>query len=154
MPLAPGDALAPAAHKEHVAFGMTRLLDFAQFDSRRQAGLQQYLERAATLGMPLQQGDLVGMCIVPAKTLFYGYAWEVEEPEAGVTFTIRRHSNGEALATVNGAYADSNGEAFALPVWMHDNDIIDVELTSWPANGVFDLRFSVSPIVFWPKIGN
>ncbi|QUO23833.1 hypothetical protein KEH57_09540 [Burkholderia cenocepacia] len=153
-PLTPGDGLMPAAHKEDIVFGLTRLLDFSQKDARRQAGLQQFLERAVTNGRPLQQGDVIGLCVVPAKSLFYGYAWEVDHPEAGVTLTLRTHSDGAALTTVNASVADSSGEPFATPKWLHDNEVIDVELTAWPANGVTDLRFSVSPIVFWPRIGN
>ena len=48
------------------------------------------------------------------------------------------------------------GVPFGLPAakWMLDNDIIDIELTAWPPDGPTELRFSFTPIVFWPKIGN
>ncbi|CAE6958707.1 hypothetical protein [Paraburkholderia domus] len=152
--LVPGDPLAPAAHKEAITFGLTRLLDFSQLDARRQAGLQQYLETATAQGAPMKQGDVIGLTIVPAKSLFYGYAWEVEKPETGVTLTVKMHTSGEVLATINASTAGSDGKPLTTPTWMLDNDVVDVELTAWPPNGPNDLRFSVSPIVFWPKIGN
>ncbi len=153
-PLVVGDPLAPAAHKEAITFGLTRLLDFSQLDARRQVGLQQYLETQTALGTPLKQGDIIGMSIVPAKSLFYGFAWEVEKPQTGVTLTAKLHASGQTLATINASTAASDGKALTTPTWMLDNDVVDVELTAWPADGPLDLRFSVSPIVFWPKIGN
>jgi hypothetical protein len=112
-PLVAGDPLAPAAHKEAITFGLTRLLDFSQLDARRQAGLQQYLETLTALGTPLKQSDVIGMSIVPAKSLFYGFAWEVEKPQSGVTLTVKMHTGGQTITVINASTAASDGHASA-----------------------------------------
>lgn len=148
------EPLRQAAHKEPIAFGNTRLFDFSQKDGRRQAGLQQYLDRAAANGTPLQQGDIVGACACPAQAILLGYAWAVENPEPGVTFKIKTHFGGQTLATVDGSVAGSDGKLLGSPVWLKDNELLDLEFTSFPANGVSDLRFWVTPILLVPKVGN
>ena len=148
------DHLHQAAHKEPIAFGNTRLFDFSQKDTRRQAGLQQYLQRTADNNAPLQMGDTIGACACPAQSLLLGYAWAVENPEAGVTFNIGTHFGGQVLATVDGSTKGSDCKLLTTPVWLQDNEIIDLELTAFPANGVADLRFWVTPILLVPKVGN
>ncbi|SIO50564.1 hypothetical protein SAMN05444172_2581 [Burkholderia sp. GAS332] len=146
--------LNQAAHKEPIAFGNTRLFDFSQKDGRRQAGLQQYLERAAANGTPFVQGDIVGASTVPAQSILLGYAWAVENAEAGVAFTIKTHFAGATLETVNAASIGSNGKLLTTPIWLKDNEIIDLEFTSLPSAGLSELRFWVTPIVLVPKVGN
>jgi len=152
--LAAADALVPAAHKTPAMFSNTRLFDFSQRDMRRQAGLQQYLVQMAAAGTPLQQGDTIGACVIPANSMFVGFAWGIEKPQAGVAFKIKTHFGGTALDTVNAATADSKGTMLATPTWFKTNEIIDLELTSWPSTMPDDLRFWVTPILIVPRIGN
>jgi hypothetical protein len=152
--LAAADHLMQAAHKTPAMFSNTRLFDFSQKDIRRQAGLQQYLDRAAANGTPLKQGDTIGACVVPAQSLLVGYAWGVLNAAQGVTFAIKTHFGGKTLETVNAGNVDSNGAMLQQPVWQKDNEIIDLELTAWPSTMPTDLSFWVTPIVIVPKIGN
>ncbi|WP_333679875.1 hypothetical protein [Dyella sp.] len=150
-----GVQLRPAAHKEPIAFGITRLLDFSQKDGRRQAGLQQYLERAANDGTPLQAGDTCTLSCVPARSLLLGYAWGVEVPEQGVSFDITLAQKGETLASgISGAAEGSNAELLDKPLWLPDGDVLAVTFNGFPAKGATDLTFWVTPIVIVPKIGN
>ena len=151
---APIERLAPAAHKEPIAFGITRLLDFSQLDGRRQAGLQQYLERTAADGKPLQANDLVTLSAIPARSLLLGVAWGVEIPEAGVSFNLKLLRGGQTLVTgVNAATVDSDAQ-MVTPQWFKDSDFVVAEFTSFPANGAKELRFWVSPMLLVPKLGN
>lgn len=151
----PVDRLAPAAHKEPIAFGITRLLDFSELDGRRQAGLQQYLEQAAGDGTPLQQGDICTLSAIPSRSLLLGFAWEVEVPEAGVTFDIKTLYGALTLETgVNAGAPGSSGALLDKPLWIADGDYLTVEFTTFPAKGASTLRFSVTPIVLTPKLGN
>jgi hypothetical protein len=151
---APIERLHPAAHKEPIAFGITRLLDFSQKDGRRQAGLQQYLERAAAGGHPLQANDLVTLSALPAQALLLGVAWGVEEPEAGVTFDLKLLTGGQTLVSnVNAATVNSDAKMLT-PLWFKVSDFLVAEFTSFPANGASALRFWVSPMVLVPQLGN
>ncbi|SAK62623.1 hypothetical protein AWB76_03281 [Caballeronia temeraria] len=149
-----GDHLTQAAHKAPVAFSNTRLFDFSQKDGRRQAGLQQYLNRQVSNGTPLKTGDIIGACAIGAGSLLIGYAWGVENPADGVAFNIKTHFGGQLLENVNASSINSNGAMLKTPVWLKDNEIIDVELTNWPTTVPNDLRFWVTPILFVPQRGN
>lgn len=154
MPLRPGDYLAQAAHRAPAMFSNTRLFDFSQKDTRRQAGLQQYLRRLANDGATLSQGDIIGACAIGSGSLLVGYAWGVENPEPGVAFAIKTHFGGLALETVSAATVDSNAAFLDTPVWVKDVELLDIELTSFPSSPPTDLRFWVSPIIITPQIGN
>jgi hypothetical protein len=152
--LSAGQQLAQAASKEPIAFGNTRLFDFSQQDERRQAGLQQYLERLSSSGTPLAQGDIIGASVISSMSLLIGYAWAVEKPEPGVAFNLKLHFSGTTLESVNAGAVGSNANFFSRPLWLPNSEILNIELTSFPPNGVNDLRFWVTPIFFTPKVGN
>ncbi|KVD35428.1 hypothetical protein WK59_03805 [Burkholderia ubonensis] len=153
-PLPATDHLQQAAHKTPCVFSNTRLFDFSLRDTRRQAGLQQYLERINAANTPLQSGDTIGACAIPAGSLLLGYAWGVENAAAGVAFTIKTHFAGATIDSFSAASIDSHCELLAAPVWMKDNEIIDLLITSWPAEVPKDLRFWVTPLLVVPKVGN
>lgn len=153
-PLSQTDHLIQAAHKTPAMFSNTRLFDFSQRDQRRQAGLQQYLERINAAGTPLASGDVIGACAVPALSLLLGFAWAVENPADGVGFAVLTHFTQNALGYFMASSADSNCHLLDEPVWLKDNEIIDLHVSAWPANVPDDLRFWVSPIIIVPKIGN
>lgn len=153
-PLPSSDHLKQAAHKTPCVFSNTRLFDFSQRDQRRQAGLQQYLERINAAGTPLQAGDTIGASAIPAGSLLYGYAWAVESAAVGVSFAMKTHFGGLSLATINAATVDSDCALLSKPVWQKGNEVIDLQLTAWPADMPSDLRFWVTPILIVPKIGN
>ncbi|MBB5448220.1 MULTISPECIES: hypothetical protein [unclassified Paraburkholderia] len=148
------DHLSQAAHRAPAMFSNTRLFDFSQKDTRRQAGLQQYLRRLANDGVTLSQGDIIGACAIGSGSLLVGYAWGVENPEAGVSFAIKTHFSERLLVNVNAAQVDSDAEMLDTPIWIKRVELLDIELTSFPASVPTDLRFWVSPIVITPQIGN
>lgn len=145
----PKKHLHEAAHKEPACFSNTRRLSFGQADMIRQAALQQYVELN-----PIAQGDTIGAACCPAQCLLWGYAWRVITPEAGVSLKLKLHFGGQSLATIDGTVAGSDCKPLVIPLWLPDNEILDLELTSWPANGVSALDIWVSPIIFVPHIGN
>lgn len=143
------DVLPQAAHKAPIYFGNTRLFDFTQKDIYRQAGLQQYLD-----ANPIAQGDVIGASACSAPALLHGFAWGVEVAEAGVSMAATLHYQGTTLDTIDGSVVGSNCKLLATPVWLAASDIVDLTLTAWPANGVGDLRFWVTPLLIVPQRGN
>lgn len=144
------DDLRQSAHKEPVAFGNTRLLDFSSYDGRRQAGLQQYLQTHK-----ISVGDEIVLCAMPGKSFFLGHAFEVEHPEEGVAFKIKTKYTGEELGELSLASISSGGKLLAEPKWLDKTDYIVLEVTAWP-EGVLPKfgRFSVTPLMLVPKLGN
>ncbi|NML34517.1 hypothetical protein [Paraburkholderia antibiotica] len=148
------DHIQQAAHKSPCVFSNTRLFDFSQKDGRRQAGLQQYLERVNAQGTPIQAGDVIGACVVPAFSLLLGFSWRVENPADGVGFMAATHFAGTDLGYFMANAEDSDCKLLDQPVWLKDNEIIDLTIAAWPAKTPDDLRFWVSPIIIVPKVGN
>lgn len=148
--ITPNDGLRQAAHKEPVAFGNTRLLDFSHLDGRRQAGLQQYLETHK-----INVGDEIVLCAIPEKSFLIGVASEVEFAEDGVAFTIQTKYSGDEFGELSLSKVDSNGTMLDKAKWMKKTDYITLKVTAWPAGEPPKLaRFSVTPLLFVPKLGN
>lgn len=145
----PNDGLAQAAHKEHVAFGNTRLLDFSSLDGRRQAGLQQYLDTHT-----IAVGDEIVLCAIPKNSFLIGLATEVEFEEEGVAFTVQTKYSGIEFDPLSLAKVDSNGKMLDEAKWLKQSDYITLKVTAWPSTRPQKGRFSVTPLLFVPKLGN
>lgn len=146
----PNDGLRQSAHKDPIAFGNTRLLDFSGLDNRRQAGLLQYLETHN-----ISVGDEIVLCALPEKSFLLGFSTDVEFAEEGIAFEVKTKYGGLDLGTLSLASVDSQGVMLDEPKWLKRTDYIVLKVTAWPAREKPNkARFSVTPLLFVPKIGN
>ena len=144
------DGLRQSAHKQPIAFGNTRLLDFSSKDGRRQGALQQYLE-----ANEIKVGDKIVLSAIPEQSLLLGFAWGVEHAEDGIAFKVATKYGGTDMGQLNVATVDSKGEFLEKPEWLKHTDYIELTVTAWPSESIpSEGRFWVTPIVIVPQLGN
>ena len=153
-----------AGHKVHVAYGLSRSLDFYpglvdtsytmrgdcvvpnRDEGRLQPGLQQYL-----VCQDIAAEDVIYPIVIPPGCFLHGVYWKVESAETGVTLaasTVRGAFN----ATIDGAVLGS--DYIVVNAWQPLADAVTLSVTGWPATGATKLRLTVSAIVFHPDTGN
>lgn len=153
-----------AGHKLHVAYGLSRSLDFypALVDTgytlqgdclvpngdegRLQPGLQQHLVCHA-----IATEDVIYPIVIPPGCFLHGVYWKVESPEPGVTL---------AASTVRGAFTEAidasvEGSGYAVVnAWQPLADAVTLSVNGWPASGATKLRLTISAVIFHPDIGS
>lgn len=153
-----------AGHKVHVAYGLSRSLDFYPGlvdtgytmrgdcvvpngdEGRLQPGLQQYL-----VCQDIVAEDVIYPIVIPPGCFLHGVYWKVESAETGVTLqasTVR----GVFTAAIDGAVL---GDGYILVnAWQPLADAVTLTVSGWPATGATKLRLTVSAIIFHPDTGN
>lgn len=154
-----------AGHKIHVAYGLSRTLDFypALIDTgytlhqdclvptentgRLQVGLQQYLACH-----PLAENDLIYPVVIPPDCFVLGVYWKVEVPEDGVTFSLGSVREGIPSTDINAGVAASGW--IAVNHWVDRADAVTLLATALPAEILTRLRLTISAVVLHPDTGN
>jgi hypothetical protein len=154
-----------AGHKVHVAFGLSRTLDFypalidtgytlqqdcvvpSENTGRLQVGLQQYLTCH-----PLAENDVIYPVVLPPDCFVLGIYWKVEVPEEGVSFSLGSVREGIPTTEVNAAVAGSGW--IAVNQWIDRADAVTLTVTALPAEILTRLRLTVSAVVLHPNTGN
>lgn len=154
-----------AGHKIHVAYGLSRTLDFypALIDTgytlrqdclvptentgRLQVGLQQYLACH-----PLVENDVIYPVVLPPDCFVFGVYWKVEVPEEGVTFTLASVREGIPSTAINAATPASGW--IAVNQWNERADALTLTVTALPAEILTRLRLTISPVILQPDTGN
>jgi hypothetical protein len=154
-----------AGHKIHVAYGLSRTLDFypALIDTgytlrqdcllptentgRLQVGLQQYLACH-----PLAENDTIYPVVIPPDCFLLGVYWKVEVPEDGVTFTLGSVREGVPSTEIIGGAAASGW--IAVGTWLPRADALALIVNTLPAEILTRLRLTVSAVVLCPDTGN
>jgi hypothetical protein len=153
-----------AGHKVHVAYGLSRSLDFYPGlvdtgytmrgdcvvpngdEGRLQPGLQQHL-----ICHDIAPEDIIYPIVIPPGCFLHGVYWKVEAPETGVTMIA---------STVRGAFtaaidAATLGEGYVLVnAWQSLADAITLSVTGWPAAGATKLRLTMSAVILHPDTGS
>jgi hypothetical protein len=154
-----------AGHKIHVAYGLSRTLDFypALIDTgytlrqdclvptentgRLQVGLQQYLACH-----PLAENDVIYPVVLPPDSFVFGVYWKVEMPEEGVTFTLASVRESIPSTAINAATPASGW--IAVNQWNERADALTLTVTALPAEILTRLRLTISPVILQPDTGN
>lgn len=154
-----------AGHKIHVAYGLSRTLDFypALIDTgytlrqdclvptentgRLQVGLQQYLACH-----PLAENDVIYPVVLPPDCFVLGVYWKVEMPEEGVTFTLASVREAVPSTEINAATPASGW--IAVNQWNERADALTLTVTALPAEILTRLRLTISPVILQPDTGN
>lgn len=154
-----------AGHKIHVAYGLSRTLDFypALIDTgyvlrqdclvptentgRLQVGLQQYLACH-----PLAENDLLYPVVIPPHCFVMGVYWKVDVPEDGVSFSLGSVREGIPSTEINGGLAGSGW--IAVNHWVDRADAVTLLATALPAEALTRLRLTISVVVLHPETGN
>lgn len=154
-----------AGHKVHVAFGLSRTLDFypALIDTgytlrqdclvptentgRLQVALQQYLACH-----PLAENDVIYPVVIPPDCLLLGVYWKVEVPEEGVSFTLGSVREGVPSTEINGGAVASGW--VEVGNWLPRADALTLTINTLPAEILTRLRLTVSAVVLRPDTGN
>lgn len=154
-----------AGHKIHVAYGLSRTLDFypALIDTgytlrqdclvptentgRLQVGLQQYLACH-----PLAENDVIYPVVLPPDCYVFGVYWNVEMPEEGVSLTLASVREAIPSTEINAATPASGW--IAVNQWNERADALTLTVTALPAEILTRLRLTISPVILQPDTGN
>lgn len=153
-----------AGHKLHVAYGLSRSLDFYPGlvdtgytmrgdcvvpngdEGRLQPGLQQYL-----VCHDIGSEDVIYPIVIPPGCFLHGFYWKVESAETGVSFqasTVRGAFDAPIDASVLGS------DYVVVNAWQPVADAVTLAVAGWPAAGPTKLRLTVSAVVFHPDTGS
>jgi hypothetical protein len=154
-----------AGHKVHVAYGLSRTLDFFPNDvdtsydlqgdcvipndgsGRFQAGLQQYLSCH-----PIRAGDTLYPIIIPPNCEFYALYWAVEAPEDGIVMVLSDVRGQIGNTTIDCSVKATGWEP--VNEWLHYADALRLQVQSGSSAPLNKLRLTVSAVVFHPDTGN
>lgn len=137
FPSAPYDPLAAiksADHKSPIAYALTRILDPSATapvtvnGAVGDAALRNWID-FQSLSVPLAAGDILRVVPLPNGQLFDGFYWEVENPVAGVTFSVAFSRIG------NGAYV---GGSHVIPAGTIGTVLLNAQSAANAASGFRD----------------
>lgn len=149
--------IRPAAHKGNTGYSLTRVLDTAN------KAIAEFLRENA-----VAQGDVIGSVIIPQDVIFKGLFYRLESPTGTGATVITPSLRGVGAATFPtidaNAAAGSKGFAKAgNAAWVTTSasieagagedffiaapTILDLTLTTLPADGLGALRLTLAPIV-------
>ena len=159
-------AMPIAAHKGPAQYALTRTLDFGNDHA-----LMEFVRNQSAAGAALDDGDVLGIIVIPKDTLLYGVHVEVENPVTGVTLALAtRAPNSLNFGTIDAATAGSSFRVYdadtPAPVTVTQGSVdlsqanfanvprmLDLTLTTVPAGGLGALRISISPLLSQLKEG-
>lgn len=103
-----------AGHKNPIGYALTRVINPAPNASTTINGstgdpaMRDWLDFQALSGVPVVQGDILRVVVLPGGSIFWGFTWEVENPLAGFAFSVAFSRIGNA-AYVAGSQVIPNG---------------------------------------------
>lgn len=154
-----------AGHKLHVAYGLSRTLDFypalidtgytlrqdclvpTEHTGRLQVGLQQYFACH-----PFVEQDIVYPVVLPPACFVLGVYWKVEVPEEGAAFSLGSVRETVPTTAIDAAVAATGW--IAVNAWLPRADALQLTATALPAEPLTRLRLTVSPVILYPDTGN
>lgn len=146
--------IRPAAHKGNTGYSLTRVLDTAQ------KAMAEFLRENV-----VAQGDVLGSIIIPQDVLFKGLFYRLESPTGTGATVITPSLRGVAAATfptidanatagakgftkaAGVAWVDESAAAAGDDFFIAEPTILDLTLTTLPADGLGTLRLVLAPIV-------
>lgn len=143
-----------AAHKNAQMFALTRVLDF-----KNDTAMRNWNQQLEADGTPLVVGDDLGILIVPARTLLFGFEVNVVNPVEGLTLgfnvrggafalpTIDATTAGARFAAPGGAFVANGTVSLATACYIGVPTMIEVEIDAIGYEGMGDLRLEVTALI-------
>lgn len=146
----PGFQIGPAAHKGPIGYADTRLLDFGADHA-----LSEFLRENT-----VEDGDLLGVVLIPRRVLFLGFYYRIETPVEGLSLTpqlrdragtftaINAAEVGEGFVAAGGGAAVEEGTLdLGQAVYSTKPYMLDLEITAVGADGIGGLKMIISPVL-------